>query len=178
MSTLETFPLRKTPENELVILRSATGHGCDTRMNFQDWFEAARGRAAHRAQDLMAPQGTIVVAPVTGTVVAVRTTPKGGNTVTIKADSDGWEHYLAHMRDASTLREGEHVVAGEYVGRVGRTGNAQAVCPHLHYSVERRTAAGLEKFNHYRQLVALRSHYDDPFPVATGAVLPSRKLRA
>lgn len=106
-------------------------------------FDAPRGpaRLAHRAIDIMAAEGALVVAPATCIVVSAGTTPKGGNCVTLR-DLGGWVWYLAHMRDAPLVMVGAELAAGDIVGYVGRSGNAVRRtreglrgCPHVHMSL-------------------------------------------
>jgi murein DD-endopeptidase MepM/ murein hydrolase activator NlpD len=50
-------------------------------------------------------------------------------------------HYYAHLQAyAPGLREGQRVRAGQRLGTVGTTGNADAATPHLHFAVLRTSA--------------------------------------
>lgn len=106
-------------------------------------FDAPRGpqRLAHRAVDIMAAEGCLVVAPAPCRVVSAGSSPKGGNHVFLQ-DPNGWVWYFAHMRDAPLVLAGQHLAPGDQVGFVGRTGNAVRRtktglrgCPHLHLSL-------------------------------------------
>lgn len=90
----------------------------------------------HKGTDIFAQYGTPVIASSAGTVtrVGVRTAV-GGNTVTVTAP-DGTFYYYAHLdQHAEGLFEGQRVSAGQVLGYVGTTGNAQGTQPHLHYEI-------------------------------------------
>jgi murein DD-endopeptidase MepM/ murein hydrolase activator NlpD len=89
----------------------------------------------HHATDIMAADGTPVVAIETGVLDRVGWNRLGGWRLWINGLS-GTKYYYAHMRAyAPGLRKGSLVLAGQYVGRVGNTGNAQGGPPHLHIEV-------------------------------------------
>lgn len=116
---------------------------------YGDWHDA---RGGHHAQDLFAPRGWPVVAPISGRVVDVGTNERGGHYVRIRGA--GVVVYLAHLDAPSVLERGARVSAGDLVGRVGNTGtSAELTCPHLHISARR----GAETLRLYEDLVALRS---------------------
>ena len=94
------------------------------------------GKRDHEGVDIFAPRGTQVVAVAGGTITAVRTTPRGGRVVWQRDDERDVTYYYAHLQDQS-VREGQRVSAGDPVGTVGNTGNAQSTPPHLHFAVYR-----------------------------------------
>lgn len=83
--------------------------------------------------DIMAPEGTPVVAMRGGTVLSIGSDGPGGNNVLIQGD-DGNQYYYAHFRDAPLVRGGR-VETGTPLGFVGRTGNAAGTPPHLHIGI-------------------------------------------
>jgi murein DD-endopeptidase MepM/ murein hydrolase activator NlpD len=87
----------------------------------------------HEGTDLMAPAGTTILAPITGTMTFDRNN-LGGRTFTITSPS-GWVAYGAHLEDQ--IGESRQVAAGEVIGTVGDSGNAKGGDPHLHLSLER-----------------------------------------
>jgi len=90
--------------------------------------------AHHDGIDLMAGQGTPVLASGDGTVSDVRRSRKGlGNIVEIRHQG-GYRTVYAHLEDI-VVRKGETVRAGRKLGNVGISGNSFA--PHLHYEVWR-----------------------------------------
>lgn len=88
----------------------------------------------HDGIDLIAGQGTPVLATADGVVLEVKRSGKGsGNIVEIGHDG-GYRTLYAHLQDI-VVRKGEHVKAGRKIANVGMSGNSFA--PHLHYEVHR-----------------------------------------
>lgn len=88
----------------------------------------------HNGIDLIAGQGTPVIATADGVVLEVKRSGKGpGNIVEIGHDG-GYRTLYAHLQDI-VVRKGEHVKAGRKIADVGMSGNSFA--PHLHYEVHR-----------------------------------------
>ncbi|MCP5029817.1 MAG: M23 family metallopeptidase [Actinomycetia bacterium] len=79
---------------------------------------------------MMAPKGTPVVAPVSGTV-SHRSNRVGGKSFYLNAD-DGDYYYGTHLDD---FGESGWVAAGTVIGYVGATGNAAGGSPHLHFEI-------------------------------------------
>lgn len=106
-----------------------------------DTFGAPRsGGRSHKGIDIFANRGTPAVAPVSGTITkAGNSGGLGGNRVWIQGPT-GLHHYLAHL-DQVSVRTGQRVSAGDPVGTVGNTGNAQSTPPHLHYSINTRNTS-------------------------------------
>jgi murein DD-endopeptidase MepM/ murein hydrolase activator NlpD len=103
-----------------------------------DTFTAARaGGRAHDALDIMAPEGTPVIAAAPGTVAKLFFSKGGGgNTIYIRSDDGKWMYYYAHLQGyAPGLAEGQHIRQGQVIARVGQTGNASAQGPHLHFAI-------------------------------------------
>ena len=103
-----------------------------------DTFTAARaGGRVHDALDIMAAEGTPVIAAAPGTVEKLFfSNGGGGNTIYIRSDDGKWEYYYAHLQVyAPGLAEGQHVRQGQVIARVGHTGNASAEGPHLHFAI-------------------------------------------
>lgn len=90
----------------------------------------------HPAIDIFAAEGTPVVSPVSGTVMAVGiNTSVGGNWVQVRGD-DGVVYYYAHLHQPPTVSKGQRVAPGSYLGGVGTTGSARGTSPHLHFSMK------------------------------------------
>lgn len=103
-----------------------------------DTFSQARGGGSrvHDAIDIMAPRGTPVVAAVGGTVEKLFTSKAGGLTVYVRSPDRQLITYYAHLDAyAPGLREGQQLRAGEPIGSVGFTGNADPAAPHLHFAI-------------------------------------------
>ena len=89
----------------------------------------------HHGDDIFAPLGAPLLACADGTVFSVGWNDVGGNRLWLR-DSQGNEFYYAHLSAFSPLaKNGRHVKAGEVVGFVGNTGDAQGTPPHLHFEV-------------------------------------------
>jgi len=92
-------------------------------------------RGGHGGIDIFAPKGTPLVACVSGKIVKIGKTKVGGNRVTIQ-DDRGLNYYYAHMdKILPSLKRGDLVSAGEFIGTVGDSGNAKGTHPHLHFSI-------------------------------------------
>jgi murein DD-endopeptidase MepM/ murein hydrolase activator NlpD len=106
-----------------------------------DTFTQARagGARLHDAIDIMAPEGTPVVAAADGTVEKLFDSKGGGGiTVYIRSPDQRWTYYYAHLQAyAPGLAEGQTVRRGQVIGRVGHTGNANPAGPHLHFAINR-----------------------------------------
>ena len=94
----------------------------------------------HLGCDIMAPLGTPVLAVQDGVATAT-TDPKGGNVVYLDGD-DGTRYYYAHLASWTPrlLLGGNprvEVKAGDDLGYVGNTGNAQDTGTHLHFQARR-----------------------------------------
>ena len=112
------------------------------RGRLRDSFAADRdgGARRHNAIDLGAPTGTPVVAAAPGTVRKIHTSAKGGQTVYVLGRDGCTVFYYAHLsRYAPGLREGQRVAAGDRIGDVGATGNAQGA--HLHFAIWKSPSA-------------------------------------
>jgi len=95
-------------------------------------FGAPRSGYSHQGQDLLAAEGTPVLAPRGGTISARANQPSAaGFYVTLDAD-DGYSYFFAHcQKDSWAVTLGQVVSAGQQLCRVGQTGDASG--PHLHF---------------------------------------------
>lgn len=103
----------------------------DGATSFTDSWGAPRpGGRTHAGTDLLAAQGTPLVAIEGGYIWSPNWHSAGGLGLYIRGDSgDRW--YYAHLNSyVSGLVDGLRVEAGQRVGFVGQTGNAST--PHLH----------------------------------------------
>jgi murein DD-endopeptidase MepM/ murein hydrolase activator NlpD len=132
---------------------------------FSDTFGAPRsGGRTHQGQDLMAPKGTATVAVADGTITWMKHTNDGnaGNYLVL-TDADGWEYWYIHLNNDSPgtddgrnrydqafvdgIRKGQKVKAGEIIGWVGDSGNAESSGAHLHFEVHDPTDVAINGFN-------------------------------
>ena len=112
-------------------------------ISFINDFNALRGDLKHHAIDLFAPEGTPIIAPVSGVLWANKALgdqyneysyfERGGWHCYIFGD-DGRIHYFAHMLGRPLLEPGHRVTAGTIIGFVGQSGVVYG-CPHLHYAM-------------------------------------------
>lgn len=115
--------------------------GFDT-MSLHD-FAAPRGDGtrSHQGNDLMADEGTPLVAVDDGEI-RFGVDPLGGNVANLRA-SDGTRYYYAHLLDFAGPSP-RNVRAGERIGYVGRTGNAASTPPHLHFEMHPNGGAAVD----------------------------------
>jgi murein DD-endopeptidase MepM/ murein hydrolase activator NlpD len=103
-----------------------------------DTFDAARAQGRrHDAIDIMAPEGTPVIAASDGTIEKLFFSHGGGGiTIYERSPDKKWMYYYAHLQGyAPGLAEGQQVKRGQVIGRVDHTGDAVASAPHLHFAI-------------------------------------------
>ena len=103
-----------------------------------DTFTAARagGARRHDAIDIMAPEGTPVIAAADGTVEKLFNSVRGGLTIYVRSPDRRWTYYYAHLHGyAPGLAENQQVRRGQPIGLVGHSGDASAAGPHLHFAI-------------------------------------------
>jgi murein DD-endopeptidase MepM/ murein hydrolase activator NlpD len=128
-------------------------------------------RRAHDGVDIYVPLGTPVLSPFDGVVIDPSTRwkpwlPARYGMVAVIASAEpmsrGYVAILAHL-SRMNVRPGDRVQRGEVLGRTGRTGNAEATRPHLHFelrapfrlSVKVGTAVRrVDAFDPYSSLIA------------------------
>lgn len=116
--------------------------------HFTDSWGAARSGHRHQGNDLMAPKMTEVYAVADGTVSWIRDRGTAGRYVVID-HGDGWESWSMHLNNDTpgtddgrapmalgvVVSEGDKVVAGQLIGYVGDSGNAEGSSPHTHFEL-------------------------------------------
>jgi lipoprotein NlpD len=90
-----------------------------------------RDREHHEGVDLACPEGTPVFAAAEGDVLFAGEQRGYGNLVLIRHPQDLVTVYAHNAQNL--VAQGDHVLRGEPIARVGRTGNATG--PHLHFEV-------------------------------------------
>lgn len=118
---------------------------------FSSTFGARRsGGRRHRGNDLMAPKMTQVYAAAPGIVKTIGTSRKGGRYVELD-HLGGWSTMYVHLNNdnpgsddndadwsltvAYGVNEGSWVAAGQLIGWVGDSGNAEGTGSHTHFEL-------------------------------------------
>ena len=109
-----------------------------------DTYGALRaGVGWHHGSDLFAPRGTPVLAVTGGTVFDVGWNARGGHRLWLRGAA-GNTYYYAHLDAyAAAVREGTRVRAGQPLGTLGSSGDAERTPPHLHFEVHPSALASL-----------------------------------
>ena len=109
---------------------------------YDDWGAPRGGGRTHKGNDLMANEGTPLLAVDDGEV-RFGTDPFGGQIAALYSSGPGGEnvrYYYAHL----SAYEGDaprQVRAGDVIGYVGHTGTADATAPHLHFEIRQGGSA-------------------------------------
>ena len=146
-------------------------------IGFSDTYLACRSGCArkHMGQDLMGPKMTPLLATFDGVVTVLTRDGGSGNTIGITADrgpAAGWTSLYLHVNNdtpgtddgrgtaqwafPSGLERGSRVVAGQLVGWLGDSGNAESTGAHLHYELRKGSGWGGVVYNAYSSLVRAR----------------------
>jgi murein DD-endopeptidase MepM/ murein hydrolase activator NlpD len=91
----------------------------------------------HEGIDIVAPKGTIVVAPLEGEITEVGYNVLGGKVIWMKDSKAKHAYYFAHL-DSQIVRKGMIVKPGDTLGTVGNTGNARRTRSHLHFGIYKK----------------------------------------
>jgi peptidoglycan hydrolase-like protein with peptidoglycan-binding domain len=121
--------------------------------NYVESFYAPRYNGIHHAVDIMSDKMTPVVAVASGTIYYVNGTSNpnwnGGRCCTLRLrHDDGWTSVYIHLNNdtpgtddgqgwgiADGIEIGTRVEAGQLIGWVGDSGNAETTPPHLHFEL-------------------------------------------
>jgi murein DD-endopeptidase MepM/ murein hydrolase activator NlpD len=144
-------------------------------VSFADTFGANRAVVGwHHGEDIFAPIGAPVLAVGDGTVFSVGWNDLGGNRLWLR-DTRGNEFYYAHLSAFSPLAvDGMRVKAGDVLGFVGNSGDAETTPPHLHFEIHHVSLLGFGYdgvISPYQYLTAWKRLEDIRF-VAGAAWLP------
>jgi len=106
--------------------------------SFSNTFNAPRGAYVggwHHGEDIFAPLGAPVLAVANGIVYSVGWNDVGGLRLWLQ-DTAGNEFYYAHLSAFSPLAvNGASVRAGDVLGFIGNTGDAQGTPYHVHFEI-------------------------------------------
>jgi murein DD-endopeptidase MepM/ murein hydrolase activator NlpD len=120
--------------------------------DFVDTFGAPRSDVpVHIGNDVFAAFGTPIVAVADGRLYRVGTLKISGNRLWLR-DSRGYRYFYAHLSDfAAAAYNGADVHAGEVIGFVGNTGDAEPTPPHLHFEVHMPNGAVVDPYPYLRK---------------------------
>jgi len=115
--------------------------------------DARSGGRTHHGQDLFCAKWTPILAVVDGTVdwIATERPKKGKSYSVLLRGDDGNQYFYDHLNNdnpgtkdnlgdpefayAAGIRNGTRVTAGQIIGYVGDSGDAEASGPHLHFEI-------------------------------------------
>jgi murein DD-endopeptidase MepM/ murein hydrolase activator NlpD len=97
-------------------------------------FGAKRAGHSHQGQDILAAAGTPVVAPRAGYISWRAYQAEGAGYYVVLHGDDERDYVFMHFQGGSVLvQKGQGVAAGERLGNVGSSGDADG--PHLHFEI-------------------------------------------
>ncbi len=115
------------------------------------WGAARPGGRRHKGTDIMSPRGTPIVAVADGIVTKLAHSRMSGYNIAID-HGEGWFSAYMHLNNDTfgtddgeggvwtafhpTLMEGDEVRAGQVIGYVGDSGNAEHTRPHTHFELK------------------------------------------
>jgi hypothetical protein len=133
------------------------------KSNFSDTFGAPRGSSSHEGQDIFGAKGQPLLAAADGTITWMRwgTGVRSGNLLQL-TDDTGWYYYYIHLNNdtpgtddganrydqafADGISIGQRVKAGEVIGYLGDSGDAEPTTPHLHFEIHKPGGAVINPY--------------------------------
>lgn len=123
----------------------------------------------HHGDDIFGTLGQPVVAVTDGTIFSVGWEKVGGNRMWL-LDAQGNQFFYAHLSAYTTAaHDGAHVRAGEVIGFMGNTGDAEPTPVHLHFEIHPVKFLYLGQdgaVDPTRYLDEWRHQQDLPYPIA------------
>lgn len=117
---------------------------------WNSWGARRSGGRRHQGIDIMSPRGTRIVAVADGVVTSMGWHRMSGYFIRVQ-HADGWMSVYMHLNNdrvgtddgeggpwsafSLKLKEGYAVHAGEVIGYVGDSGNAEGTRPHTHFEL-------------------------------------------
>jgi hypothetical protein len=156
-------PAGKVPRLVFPVLGEAT---------WTDDFGDARGQGSHEGNDLMAPRRALALAAEAGRVKFWTTSARAGCMLYLEGAS-GTEYLYVHLNNdltdgndnqgkcvagvayAKGLASGDKVAAGEPIGFVGDSGDANGISPHLHFEVHPNGGAAVSPYPYLKRATRL-----------------------
>ena len=134
---------------------------------WQDDFGDARGQGGHQGNDIMAPRKALALAAEAGTVKFHTTSSRAGCMLYLDGAS-GTQYLYVHLNNdltdgndnggscvqgvayAKGLKNGARVAAGQPIGYVGDSGDADGGSSHLHFEVHPNGGGATNPFQHLK----------------------------
>jgi murein DD-endopeptidase MepM/ murein hydrolase activator NlpD len=102
------------------------------------YLDERSGERTHQALDIMAAQGTPVLAAADGKILRLFQSDLGGTTIYQQSADSAYVFYYAHLdKYAAGIADGTVVKRGDVIAYVGDTGNAGPGNYHLHFAIWR-----------------------------------------
>jgi hypothetical protein len=139
------------------------------KTHYTDDFGAPRGTGSHQGNDIMARKKSSVVAAERGRVVKWTRSYNAGcmlylygrsgttylyihlnNDRTKRNDTHGNSTCVNGIAYAPGLRSGQTVVAGQLIGYVGDSGDADGIAPHLHFELHPNDGRAVSPYRRLR----------------------------
>ena len=139
---------------------------------WSDDFGDARGQGSHEGNDLLAPRRALALAAEAGRVKFWTTSARAGCMLYLEGAS-GTEYLYVHLNNdltdandnegkcvpgvayADGLESGDKVAAGEPIGFVGDSGDADGIASHLHFEVHPDGGGAVSPYRYLRRARAL-----------------------
>jgi len=158
-----TVGVAKVPRLIFPVLGAAT---------YVDDFGDARGQGGHEGNDLMAPKRALALAAEAGHVKFWTTSGRAGCMLYLDGVS-GTQYLYIHLNNdltlgndnsgtcvpgvafATGLKSGGRVAAGEPIGFVGDSGDADGIASHLHFEVHPDGGGAVSPYRYLRRALTL-----------------------
>lgn len=98
--------------------------------------ERERGQRKHEGTDLFAKEGTPLFSVSSGKIEKLGWNRLGGERVGVRGE-DGNYYYYAHLKEIEpSLKIGQFISKGKFIGTMGHTGDALTTPDHLHFGIQ------------------------------------------
>jgi len=143
----QEWPLRSPSEFSVEVFP----HNTETISFSDSWGNRRPGGRHHKGTDIISPRGTEILAVADGVVTEMGTSRLSGYFIRIEHEDEWATSYLHLNNDTNgtddgdggtwtafhpTLQEGDEVIAGQVIGYVGDSGNAEGTIPHTHFEIK------------------------------------------
>jgi len=146
-------------------------------VTYTDDFGDPRGGGRHEGNDLMAPKRSLALAAEGGTIKFWTTSAQAGCMLYLYGDSGTTYLYIHLNNDLTTgndnrgscvagtayapgMKSGDRVAAGQPVGFVGDSGDANGIASHLHFEVHPKDGAAVDPYPYLKK--AQRLLFSEP----------------